>query len=96
MYDNPYIYEISSRLSFSFLIIDLQYPEWELVKPTEIIQPRPELETPLLLVEDESSMRDLVEVLSKEHSIAVDLEHHDYRSYQGFTCLIQVSESTVI
>lgn len=23
--------------------------------------------------------------------IAVDLEHHSYRTYQGFTCLMQVS-----
>ena len=72
------------------LIIDIEYPDWELAKPTEIIQPRPELETPLLLVEDETAMKDLVEELSKEQCIAVDLEHHDYRSYQGFTCLIQV------
>ena len=40
-------------------------------------------------------MKDLVEVLSKEKSIAIDLEHHDYRSYQGFTCLIQVSDSLI-
>lgn len=40
-------------------------------------------------------MKDLVEVLSKEKSIAIDLEHHDYRSYQGFTCLIQVSCSQI-
>ena len=29
--------------------------------------------------------------LSKEKEIAVDLEHHSTRSYQGFTCLIQIS-----
>jgi exosome complex exonuclease RRP6 len=29
--------------------------------------------------------------LSKCSEIAVDLEHHAYRSYLGFTCLIQIS-----
>lgn len=38
-------------------------------------------------------MKELVEALKAEKSIAVDLEHHDYRSYQGFTCLIQVTLS---
>lgn len=70
--------------------LDIVYPDWELEMPSEIIQPRPENETPLTLIEDESGMVHLVEVLKKQKSIAVDLEHHDYRSYQGFTCLIQV------
>ncbi len=31
--------------------------------------------------------------LSQEsvREIAIDLEHHNFRSYQGFTCLMQVS-----
>lgn len=29
--------------------------------------------------------------LESSNEIAVDLEHHSYRSYQGFTCLMQVS-----
>ena len=58
-----------------------------------ITHPRPIDETPLKIIEDEESMKELVEALKVEKSIAVDLEHHDYRSYQGFTCLIQVSLS---
>lgn len=26
--------------------------------------------------------------------VAVDLEHHHYRSFQGFTCLLQISSRT--
>jgi len=35
----------------------------------------------------------MAEHLKEETSqeIAIDLEHHSYRSYQGFTCLMQVS-----
>ena len=29
--------------------------------------------------------------LDKVEEFAVDLEHHAYRTYQGFTCLIQIS-----
>lgn len=31
---------------------------------------------------------------SRVREIAVDLEHHSYRSYQGFTCLMQISTRT--
>ena len=32
--------------------------------------------------------------LEKSREIAVDLEHHSYRSFQGFTCVMQVSTRT--
>ena len=71
-------------------LLDLVYPDWELHAPATIEKPRPENETPLILVETEASMHELVNSLKQEQVIAVDLEHHNYRSYQGFTCLIQV------
>ena len=33
----------------------------------------------------------MLEELKKSTEIAVDLEHHDYRSYYGFVCLMQIS-----
>jgi len=33
----------------------------------------------------------MLESLKKATEIAVDLEHHDYRSYYGFVCLMQIS-----
>ena len=73
------------------LLIDITYPSWELEPPASITPPRPENETPLIIIDDEPSMLRLCEELKHERSFAVDLEHHNYRSYQGFTCLIQVS-----
>jgi exosome complex exonuclease RRP6 len=32
--------------------------------------------------------------LRQASEIAVDLEHHDYRSYYGFVCLMQISTRT--
>lgn len=34
---------------------------------------------------------DMLEELRKAEEIAVDLEHHDYRTYVGLVCLMQVS-----
>lgn len=73
------------------MLIDITYPSWELESPASITPPRPENETPLIIIDDEPSMLRLCEELKHERSFAVDLEHHNYRSYQGFTCLIQVS-----
>jgi hypothetical protein len=49
--------------------------------------------TPFLFVENEEQMREMAEHLELDSSreIAVDLEHHNFRSYQGFTCLMQIS-----
>ncbi|KAJ1497290.1 exosome nuclease subunit [Coelomomyces lativittatus] len=35
----------------------------------------------------------LIEEIKNEPYIAVDLEHHSYRSYQGFLCLMQITSS---
>ena len=62
------------------------YPDWERTLPEIVTKPRSENATPLIVVETEDGMKSLVE----EKSIAVDLEHHNFRTYQGFTCLLQV------
>lgn len=47
--------------------------------------------TPLTSVDTLEGIQAMVEVLAKEKEIAVDLEHHDFHSYQGLTCLMQIS-----
>lgn len=50
--------------------------------------------TPFTLVED---IKDLKRLAAKLHSVdefAVDLEHNQYRSFQGLTCLMQISTRT--
>ncbi|CCD15945.1 unnamed protein product, partial [Trypanosoma congolense IL3000] len=49
---------------------------------------------PLTFVDAVESLQAVVAVLLKETEIAVDLEHHDFYSYQGFTCLMQISSRT--
>lgn len=43
-------------------------------------------------VETESKLKELAETLSKENVFAVDTEQHSFRSFLGFTGLIQVNE----
>jgi exosome complex exonuclease RRP6 len=46
--------------------------------------------TPFLYVETEEQLGEMRDHLSQEsvREIAIDLEHHNFRSYQGFTCLM--------
>lgn len=39
-------------------------------------------------------LEELQQHLSSVDEIAIDLEHHNYRTYQGITCLMQISTRT--
>ncbi|XP_050071872.1 exosome component 10 [Anopheles maculipalpis] len=47
--------------------------------------------TPLTFIDKVSQLAELMRDLKSANEIAIDLEHHSYRSYQGFTCLMQLS-----
>lgn len=70
-----------------------QYPNWVLEKGTETLF-HPISETPFTFVEDEQELDRLIDRISLESVIAVDLEHHNYRSFEGFVCLMQLSTRT--
>lgn len=48
-------------------------------------------ETKLWIIENTPDLKRMIHKLSSESEIAVDLEHHSYRSFKGFTCLMQIS-----
>jgi len=48
-------------------------------------------DTPLTYVNSLEQLQELQEQLTSVKEFAVDLEHHSYRSFQGFLCLMQVS-----
>nr|CAD7404572.1 unnamed protein product [Timema poppensis] len=48
-------------------------------------------ETPLFMVGRPEELADMMADLAKYSEIAVDLEHHSYRTFQGITCLMQIS-----
>jgi len=43
------------------------------------------------IIDQISELISLKNILENESEIAIDLEHHSYRSYQGFTCILQIS-----
>uniref|UniRef100_A0A914WTF1 HRDC domain-containing protein n=1 Tax=Plectus sambesii TaxID=2011161 RepID=A0A914WTF1_9BILA len=57
--------------------------------------PLPVEETPLVYVDNVEKLTELRDILNKEKEFAVDVEHHDYRSFLGLTCLVQISTRTV-
>lgn len=80
-YGHPYEWEIDH----------FQPSKAQLEVPTEKRWPPPLDETPFTLVETVEQLQEMCAALSQEAEIAVDLEHHSYRSFQGFTCLMQIS-----
>ncbi|KAH3670712.1 hypothetical protein OGAPHI_001227 [Ogataea philodendri] len=83
-YNNPYTYEIMNQ----------EYPDWifRTLEPFDSI-PWKESEEPTWIDKPEQLDELLVE-LAKCKVIAVDLEHHDYRTYHGITSLMQLTTDT--
>ena len=52
---------------------------------------RPMEESECEFVDTPEKLEEVVGFLKEAKEIAVDLEHHDLRSYYGFTCLMQIS-----
>jgi ribonuclease D len=85
-FDNPYKYEIETLTNPPFLLEEpksFDKTSQRKLKFDEIIQ-----------VNSTESLQKMINILSKEKELAIDLEHHNWRSFQGFTCLIQISSYT--
>ncbi|XP_058793468.1 exosome component 10 isoform X2 [Phymastichus coffea] len=65
-------------------------PEKQLLKKPPI-KFKPVDETPLIMIEKVQDLKIMLQDLMKYSELGVDLEHHSYRSYQGITCLMQIS-----
>jgi exosome complex exonuclease RRP6 len=78
---------------FQELVSGFKFPETQL-QPSADRPYMPLGECPLRLVDDDDSLNELATTLDSEIEFAVDLEHHDLHSYQGITCLMQISTRT--
>ncbi|CAB4490113.1 unnamed protein product [Rhizophagus irregularis] len=79
-YPHPYEYEIKNIIYPAFMLED-----------KEPIPYSPIMDSSHIWVETLEDLKAMCEKLENNNEIAIDLEHHDYRSYQGFTCLLQIS-----
>jgi exosome complex exonuclease RRP6 len=54
-------------------------------------EPKPLDDTELIYVSEVGQLQKMLEELQKWQELAIDLEHHSYRTFQGITCLMQIS-----
>jgi exosome complex exonuclease RRP6 len=75
---------------YRFELTNLQYPshmfEHAVPEPPKSFE-----DTPFTWVATPEDLNSMLEDLRQVQEIAIDLEHHDYRTYGGFVCLMQVS-----
>lgn len=69
-------------------------PDEEVLKEKEPIQPVPIESGDLMYVDTENQLKVALSEMQKETELAVDVEHHSYRTFQGITCLLQISTRT--
>lgn len=71
--------------------IDLQPYNEAILNKAEPIPSTDWKDTTAIWVDTPEKVREMVELLKGSTEIAVDLEHHDYRTYYGIVCLMQIS-----
>ncbi|KAI7906905.1 ribonuclease H-like domain-containing protein [Cokeromyces recurvatus] len=77
---HPYAYEINN-IEYPERMFQVQEPEMYKAYDT----------TSATWVNTEEGLIEMMKDFEGVEELAVDLEHHNYRSYQGFTCLMQIS-----
>lgn len=80
MLKHPYHYELSQ----------FEPNEWQLEMHTPRMYGILE-DTPLTIVDSQELLDKMMTKLRAVKEIVIDLEHHNYRSFQGIVCLIQIS-----
>ncbi|XP_070207378.1 exosome complex component 10-like isoform X2 [Littorina saxatilis] len=83
VYPHPYKEEVEQ---WQPLPHQLERVEPQEVKPVDL--------TSAEFIDTAPDLAELCDLLKNETEIAVDLEHHSYRTFQGFVCLMQVSTRT--
>ncbi|CAK9031818.1 Exosome component 10 (Autoantigen PM/Scl 2) (P100 polymyositis-scleroderma overlap syndrome-associated autoantigen) (Polymyositis/scleroderma autoantigen 100 kDa) (PM/Scl-100) (Polymyositis/scleroderma autoantigen 2) [Durusdinium trenchii] len=82
-YEHPYEAEVRAALQSP--------PAWLLEAPSQVVPVEPLDKVPCTWVDTAEGLKAMCDHLETQHEIAVDLENHSYRSFQGFVCLMQVS-----
>ncbi|CAM0139883.1 exosome nuclease subunit [Umbelopsis sp. WA50703] len=68
----------------------IEYPDQLFAEKSEQLY-LPFEDTQATWVDNEETLKEMCSKLEAATEIAIDLEHHDYRSFQGFVCLMQIS-----
>ncbi|GAB2263701.1 hypothetical protein Droror1_Dr00025835 [Drosera rotundifolia] len=81
--DSRFIHPLENHSVMDFVDRDIE--GFEPVKPLPIES------TPFKLIEEVKDLKILASKLRSVNEFSVDLEHNQYRSFQGLTCLMQIS-----
>lgn len=79
-YEHPYHYELETLEWTPRMCVPPSHPMFMSLE-----------DTPYSFVADARSFAEMLAELEGADELAIDLEHHNFRSYQGFTCLMQLS-----
>lgn len=82
-YLHPYEFELDK-----FVPNSMQLKKGTITKPKELST------TELTYVDKVNDLNAMLKELSGATEIAIDVEHHSYRTFQGITCLLQLSTRT--
>ncbi|KAL5501535.1 RRP6 [Sanghuangporus vaninii] len=77
---HPYLFEIKH----------ISYPR-HMFEHRESTSPLSFENTPFTWIDTKGGLESLLDKLRRVQEIAIDLEHHSYRSFSGFVCLMQIS-----
>ncbi|CAK8683667.1 unnamed protein product [Clavelina lepadiformis] len=80
IYEHPYQHELT--------VWEPVMDQLENVEPIKYFPLDPES---CMYIDDVSKLQNLLDDLKASKEFAVDLEHHSYRTFQGITCLMQIS-----
>ncbi|XP_022211648.2 exosome component 10 [Drosophila obscura] len=69
-------------------------PSAEQIQRQTPLMPAPPANTELMLVDSVEKLNQALAELRQAPHIAIDVEHHSYRTFMGITCLVQMSTRT--
>ncbi|VVT56222.1 uncharacterized protein SAPINGB_P004901 [Magnusiomyces paraingens] len=72
-------------------IMDSSYPK-TVYEKHDPVPSLPWSTTEPIWVDTPEKLQKMIDQISSANELALDLEHHDYRSFLGFTCLLQLSD----
>ncbi|XP_016976066.1 exosome component 10 [Drosophila rhopaloa] len=75
---------------YEFELLKFQPPPQQLEKQKPVL-PALMADTELMVVNTVEKLQEALEELRQATEIAIDVEHHSYRTFMGITCLVQMS-----
>jgi len=78
---------------YEFELMKFEPPKEQLQKQKPLI-PLPPARVDLMIVDSVEKLHQALDELRQASQIAIDVEHHSYRTFMGITCLVQMSTRT--